>query len=561
MFIPNPRLMSTVRNSRMPNKSPDMQQKWQQLQQQYAARLPEKIAALEQDWQTVNQHPLDTQCYENLLRGLHTLAGSAGSYGFPGITALCREIETCLKSTQPPLKPALKSEIDTKLAALRQAAKNKSNPSGNKPLAQSIAGGKQENNTNRHVYLHDDDPSLTEEMISQLKHFDYKASAFRSIPQLQQMLQEHRPHALVFDLGLPQDSELELLAQLQHHENNKIPTIVVSQQSETKQRLRAVRAGADAFITKPLDHHFFIDTLDALTSKHNQEPYRILIVDDSESAASYYAHNLQQAGMETSIVDNPLDIMRHILEFNPELILMDLYMPTCHGTELASVIRQQESYIGTPIVFLSSETDLNQQMSAMQFGGDDFLTKPIDPHHLVSAVRIRACRYRTLRSYMARDSLTGLYNHTNIKELLQQELARATRTGMPLSCIMLDIDHFKRVNDNYGHATGDHVIKTLARLLLKRLRKIDLVGRYGGEEFAIILPDTAPEAAERVMNELRENFASQTFEYESKSFTITFSAGIAAYPAYDNFNILMDRADQALYQAKLQGRNRVIVAV
>lgn len=109
----------------MPNKSPETQQKWQQLQQQYATRLPEKIAALERDWQTINHHPSDMQCYENLLRGLHTLAGSAGSYGFPAITALCREIETSLQSTQPPLDSALKSEIDTKLAALTQLAKSR----------------------------------------------------------------------------------------------------------------------------------------------------------------------------------------------------------------------------------------------------------------------------------------------------------------------------------------------------------------------------------------------------------------------------------------------------
>ena len=544
----------------MPSKSPDMQQKLQQLQQQYAAKLPEKIAALEQDWQAVNQHPTDSHRYHNLLLGLHTLAGSGGSYGFHTITTLCRDIEATLKANQPPLSPALKREIDTKLTALKQATRTRPSRSDYKQSEQSSAGAKPEQNGKRHVYLHDDDPSMTETMTSQLKHYDYEITAFRSISELEQLLKQNRPHALVFDLDLPKDAELESLAQLQSRDNSKIPTIVISQQSETQQRLRAVRAGADAFFTKPLDHHFFIDTLDALTSKHFQEPYRILIVDDSESAASYYAHNLQQAGMETSIVADPLDIMRHILEFNPELILMDLYMPMCHGTELASVIRQQESYIGTPIVFLSSETDLNQQMNAMQFGGDDFLTKPIDPCHLVAAVRTRARRYRTLRSYMARDSLTGLYNHTNIKELLQQELARASRTEAPLSYIMLDIDHFKLVNDKYGHATGDHVIKTLARLLIKRLRKIDFVGRYGGEEFAVILPDTGLSAAQCVINELRENFASLTFEYENKPFRTTFSAGIAAYPAYDNFNILMDRADQALYQAKLQGRNRVIVA-
>jgi len=544
----------------MPNKSTDTQEKFRLLQQQYAAKLPEKIAALERAWQAVNENPADTPEYQNLLRGLHTLAGSGGSYGFAVITSLCREIEAALKSSPPPLTTALKQEIENKLTALKRAASrqpahfDQTEHRQNAPLTNNEVNGK------RLVFFHDEDASLTKMTLSQLKHYDYDITPFCSLLQLKELLGKHRPTAIVYDISLPNDAELDTLAQLTVRDNNKIPTLVISKHSETEHRLRAVRAGADAFFTKPLDHHYFIDTLDELTSKHVDEPHRILIVDDSESAASYYANSLQQAGMETHVVANPLDIMRYIVEFNPELILMDLYMPTCHGIELATVIRQQESYVGTPIVFLSSETDLNQQMSAMQHGGDDFLTKPISADHLVSAVQTRANRYRKLRSHMSRDSLTGLYNHTNIKELLNQELARAMRTDTPLSFVMLDIDHFKTINDNYGHATGDRVIKTLARMLVKRLRKIDLVGRYGGEEFAVILPDTELKAAKRVIDELRQNFENLPFDYENQTFMITFSAGIAAYPDSNNFNILMDRADQALYRAKQQGRNLVVMA-
>ena len=122
LFLPETRLLRTTRDSSMPDKSPNTQEKLRQLQQQYVAKLPEKIAALEQAWQAVNQHPADTTQYQNLIRGFHTLAGSGGSYGFPVITALCREIEDTLKSNQPPLTKSLKQEIDNKLTALKQAA-------------------------------------------------------------------------------------------------------------------------------------------------------------------------------------------------------------------------------------------------------------------------------------------------------------------------------------------------------------------------------------------------------------------------------------------------------
>jgi diguanylate cyclase (GGDEF)-like protein len=252
--------------------------------------------------------------------------------------------------------------------------------------------------------------------------------------------------------------------------------------------------------------------------------------------------------------------MLPLVEFTPDLILMDVYMPGCSGLELAAVLRQQTAYLGTPIVFLSTETDVGKQQQAMRQGGDDFLIKPIQLDLLVSAVRNRAERSRNLRSAMVRDSLTGLVNHTKLKEHLNIEVARVGRNGRPLSFVMLDIDHFKAVNDTYGHPAGDGVIKSLARILQQRLRRTDILGRYGGEEFAIILSDTDGVDALRVVDQIRQSF-SQIRQYSgTNEFTVTFSAGVATLPPCSDAANLNEVADKALYAAKQAGRNRVILA-
>lgn len=163
----------------------------------------------------------------------------------------------------------------------------------------------------------------------------------------------------------------------------------------------------------------------------------------------------------------------------------------------------------------------------MNMGGDDFLSKPIQPAHLISAVTTRARRSMLLRSFMVRDSLTGLLNHSAIKDQLAREVARAKRQGMALSFAMVDIDHFKRVNDSYGHPAGDRVIKSLSRLLKQRLRETDLVGRYGGEEFALVLVDTDAESAAKVLDNIREDFSRLQHLVDGVEFSVTFSCGIA----------------------------------
>ena len=242
------------------------------------------------------------------------------------------------------------------------------------------------------------------------------------------------------------------------------------------------------------------------------------------------------------------------------MILLDMYMPDYSGMELAQIIRQMEQFLSIPIVFLSAETDKDKQLEALGIGGDDFLTKPIQPAHLVSSVTTRIERYRKMRTLMIHDGLTGLLNHSTTKERLSQEFERARRQNESLAFAMLDMDHFKLVNDTYGHTSGDRVLKSLAHMLRQRLRGSDTIGRFGGEEFAVIFPDTDEKRALGVMRELGEAFAKIHHYVGGQEFTVTFSCGVAAYPDFDGIDALNEAADSALYAAKAAGRNQVIAA-
>jgi diguanylate cyclase (GGDEF)-like protein len=238
---------------------------------------------------------------------------------------------------------------------------------------------------------------------------------------------------------------------------------------------------------------------------------------------------------------------------------MDMYMPRCTGPELAGIIRQQEAFASIPIIFLSVERDLEKQIGAIRKGGDEFLEKPIKPEHLVSSVALRAERTRAIRFYMERDYLTGLYNHTTLSERLANEVLRARRAGEVISFAKIDIDRFGTVNERYGHLTGDRILRSLARLLQERLRRTDIVGRYGGEEFGAILPGADSRCAARLIDELRDSFGRLSHRFEEASFSLTLSAGIASYPDFVGPVDVIEAADRALRRAKAEGRNRVIV--
>ena len=411
------------------------------------------------------------------------------------------------------------------------------------------------------MYLALQDVVQGQRLCQQLQSFGLPAQALDTANGFRSAMTERHPAAILMDIDFAgQGCGLRLAEEVQNSLEQKLPLLFFSQEeTDTPTRLAAVRAGGREFFTGILDASCLLERIETLTHVSQYDPYKVLIVDDSRAQATHTERVLNSAGILTHTLTEPLQAMAALADFQPDLIILDMYMPACSGTELAKVIRHNDRYVSVPIIYLSAEDDLDKQLDAMSEGGDDFLTKPIKPRHLIATVRNRAGRARSLRSRMVRDSLTGLFNHTHTLQLLEDARSRARRSSTPLSFAMLDIDFFKKVNDTYGHPMGDRVIKSLALFLKQRLRKTDHIGRYGGEEFAVVLPDTDAATALKVLDEIRQRFAEISYPAQPMDLSCTFSCGIAELHEGVDSKTLSKRADEALYEAKHSGRNRSAV--
>jgi len=393
--------------------------------------------------------------------------------------------------------------------------------------------------------------------MNYLQPHGYEINCYNEIESAIAAMQSRIPDIIIVDIDFQINYFIDstLATNFKKLSYNNSQLIFISEHGDWESRLTAVRAGSDAYLTKPVDLNLLLDNLELLSDSHAIESYRILVVDDMVFLAERYALVLQNAGMQVKVITDPSKLLGAVAEFKPELILMDIFMPECSGIEAAIAVRQKQDLMGVPIVFLSTESNTTHQLFALKTGGDDFLQKPISDKHLVDSVLIRVERFRKLSALMHKDSLTGLFNHVTIKMHLESEVARTIRQNSSLVFAMIDIDHFKSVNDNYDHPVGDDVIKKLSRLLLQRLRKSDIIGRYGGEEFAVVLPDTSLSNAKKILDDIRQQFFEINHQYENETFSCSFSTGLAEVPFIDNSVALIRAADDALYAAKQAGRN------
>jgi diguanylate cyclase (GGDEF)-like protein len=541
-------------------------EKIEKLRATFVEQLPTRIARAHALFGRLKADSGDHAAAVELHRFFHSLKGTGRSFGFRELGAAAAQGEDLaadlLKQPVTPEPPRWQERLGECLDLVQMRVAGTGLPSGSDadftlPTStdQTITG-----KGARLIYICDDEAQPLEQLASQLGCFGYEIVTFTEPPQLHEAMLARRPDAVVMDIHFPQGDTAgaKVLEAVRRETGHAVPAIFLSARNDFAARLIAVQAGSEAYFQKPMRAIELVAALDAVT--HQQpEPCRILLIDDEPEMASYHSIILQEAGMVTHQICEPSRVLEVLQEFRPDMVLMDMYMPECSGRDLARLIRQVPDYISLPIVYLSSETDRQKQFSAMRIGAEGFLTKPVVPEDLVTAVVIRAERMRTLRSLMARDSMTGLFNHTTTTQLLENAVANAGRGGGVPCYAMIDIDHFKQVNDTHGHSVGDQVIQSLSRILQQRLRNSDVVGRYGGEEFAVILQDMSIDFATRLIEDLRLDFSRVLFHSESGDFSCTFSAGIASYAGHRRAELLREAADKALYEAKRSGRNCVVV--
>lgn len=530
--------------------NPQLQAQLAAIEARFRQRLDDELDTLDDLCAQLHDDP---SALRSLRDRLHKLAGSAGTFGYGELGRVARQLEqqaqTQLDAKQP--DAAVLTDLSSAGAQLRPLLKRDEQ---RQAQPQQLDAGISDEDRHRHVGLLIEEDDLASQMTQTLDSFGYQVTRLAS----PEALHTAAPlDALIIDTS-PPGSRLLSHPVFQQAPGQLPPLLIISSLDTFSSRLQAVRAGAVGFFTKPVDLPLLERRLERGFSSQQGGPFRVLIVDDDTELTARYHLVLSNAGIRVDTVSDANLLLDKMHKFIPEVVLMDLNMPEYSGPELAQVIRLDDDWLRVPIVYLSAETNAERQMSALLKAGDDFITKPISDSTLLTTVYARAQRARMVSDALARDSLTGLLKHADIKEQLELEAERAKRSQAPVSVAMIDIDHFKNVNDSYGHACGDNVIRALSNMLRQRLRKVDRLGRYGGEEFVAVLPGCNSDDAYQLLESIREAFNALQFSSGGQQFHCSFSAGISACEA-DAWadEELLERADRALYRAKQSGRNRL----
>jgi diguanylate cyclase (GGDEF)-like protein len=299
---------------------------------------------------------------------------------------------------------------------------------------------------------------------------------------------------------------------------------------------------------------------------------RILVAEHDVVTGQVLESRLKQWGHDVVVVTDGVAATQHLQnEECAEVILLDWMMPEIDGTEAVCTVRALDPSQFRYIITLVAASDQEGLVAGLQAGADDCIRKPVDPRELqarlkkagrIIELQAQLSKAREASQYQAtHDSLTGLWNHVSIMGFLERELARGSRLEDPVAVILADIDRFKEINEKYGHQVGDAVLEQMSLRLRNCVRSYDAVGRFGGEEFLMVLSDCNEKSAGEFANRVRQTIESANFSVDGRALSVTISLGVVVWPARGDVDPgeLVDAADESLSSAKLAGRNRVEV--
>jgi diguanylate cyclase (GGDEF)-like protein len=300
----------------------------------------------------------------------------------------------------------------------------------------------------------------------------------------------------------------------------------------------------------------------------------VLVADDEPVNLALIKRRLEWEHYEVHTAEDGGQAVEAARRLLPDLVILDVMMPVIDGLQACRLLKEDAATRDIPVIFLSALSDTDTIVKGLSLGANDYISKPFSAQELIArvavAVRLKRERDRLRRSaeesrrraeaaseMSMTDALTGLLNRYGLQRALQRELAESRRYARPLSCLLLDLDHFKAVNDTYGHAAGDAALTQAAHVLAESVRGSDVVCRYGGEEFLVLAPETNLRGALALAEKIRLAVSSRLFGADALSFPLTFSVGVARLRDGESGNDMIARADEALYQAKQRGRDRV----
>lgn len=451
------------------------------------------------------------------------------------------------------------------------------------------------------ILVVDDVPANVKLLEAKLSNEYYDVITARDGYECIKKAKEHKPDLILLDVMMPGMDGFETCRKLKEdYEISHIPVVMVTALSELSDRVQGLEAGADDFLTKPInDTALFARVRSLVRIKVLLDELRlrdqtgmqmgvqaegansftsdvsgssILIIDDDAVQLKNLTDFLSKSYKVTGMTD-PQAAMKDSSVGTHDLIIISTMLSDMDGLRLASHYKSQENVRNVPILIMVDEDDERAMLKGLEMGVNDYLILPVDYNEMAARIKTQIRRkkyqealksnYQQSISMAITDGLTGLYNRRYLDTHLENTVRQALANSKPMSVMIMDMDHFKQVNDTYGHNVGDEVLKHLAEIIIRSTRSADLAARYGGEEFVILMPETNTEPAMDVAERIRKTVESTDMRvsHQVGSIKKTISIGVATLnPFGDSPTDLMKRADAALYQAKNSGRNQVRLA-
>ncbi len=414
------------------------------------------------------------------------------------------------------------------------------------------------------VFHLNDSNALARELGLQIEAAGYELSRLETIGELKEVLSAFGPHLVMIDapfLGALEEIG-ELVKAARQRLGRQVALMIFSESGELTERLHGMRAGADCFIELPAQAAAVMNRVHELLDADRTDPFRVMIIEDDRSQALFAESILRKAGMKTIAVTDPLSVMDRLESFKPEFILMDLYMPNCSGMELTTIIREREAFVNTPIVFLSGEHDEDKHFEALNAGGDDFLSKPIRPKHLISAVSNRVRRARALGQRITgqnpRDPATGLFQRSYVLDGISAALAAEDSLNRGGGLFYVELEGGAQIRERMGLIAFDTLLNQIGAFLVSKVSNKDMVSRYGDTSFVLLCEHGTEDTLMQLATNLCELTAQEVFEHDGTTLHVNLAVGICSFSAgLGDAGGMLNAAERALNNAWVPGQQRI----
>ena len=598
--------------------------------ERFKGRIGDRVAALAKASRRASEGSLDREECQSALETSHKLVGSLGTFGFAKGSEIAREMERLLQGygshrqkTQTQEMGAMLEELvgglmeELKLTGEDSSAQEVSakcssclsqgeeQRTSSRPTASPLPAGESQSSSWEHrdrsattgescqkclgktpaatepvsrtekvwqqqipeLLVVDADRDLAEKLMLEARRMGMLCSVAANREEVRLAIATRAPQVVLLDLAFAGSKEdgFALLAELTNRVP-PVPVLVFAAAGNVQDRLEVAKLGGRAFLQKPVSEERAIETVLQILQRAETKTAKVMVVDDDSASLSAVQNLLEPWGLKLIALSDPEKFWETLEATRPDLLILDVEMPQIDGISLCQVVRNDPRFSGLPTIFLTARTDTETVDRVFAAGADDYATKPITGPELVVRVLNRLERSQLLRAKAETDALTGVANRRKSTQELSRFLQLASRAKQPLCFAILDLDGFKAVNDKYGHDTGDAVLRRFGRLLTVSFRSEDVVARWGGEEFVVLMYGMTKEEGSKRLLSLQETLRQQPFgdagSFTAKSeFAVTFSAGVAQYPEDGTDSQSLYRAaDVALYRAKAAGRDRVFTS-